>query len=91
MIEIAVCEFIDGGFASKKERGTFHVEVRFIPSEGAHSICFQGERFHERAKAEAQKTFVESVLDTAMIRVPKKPKPLKERTRTKTRKRSRRA
>jgi hypothetical protein len=80
MIEIQVCEFIDGSHLGKMERGTFHVEVRFIPSPGAHSICFRGERHHDRAKAEADKAYVESVMKRSML---KKPKPLKERTRTK--------
>lgn len=85
MIEIQVCEFVDGSHLGKKERGTFHVEVRFIPKPGMHSICFQGERHHDRAKAEAEKTYVESVFSRAVL---KKPKPLKERTRTKSVKRS---
>ncbi len=70
-IEIAVCEFVDGSFSGKKERGTFHVEVRFIPSPGAHSICFQGERHHDRAKAEAEKVYVESVFKDAVLKKPK--------------------
>src|SRR5258706_4002326 len=66
-IEIAVCETIAGsgpmsrGGIPRKESATYHVEVRFVPSPGAHSICFQGERFHNRAKAEADKAYVESV------------------------------
>jgi hypothetical protein len=88
MIEIAVCESIDRSISGRQEPSTYHVEVRFIPKPGMHSICFQGVRTRDRAKAEADKTYVESVFSRAVL---KKPKPVKERTRTKSRRRSRRA
>lgn len=93
-IEIAVCETISGsgqmshGKVPGKGSATYHVEVRFVPSPGAHSICFQGWKYSERAKAEADKTFVESVLKRSVMQ---KPKPVKERTRTKARRRSRKS
>jgi hypothetical protein len=87
-IEIQVCEFIDRAPTGMQSPATYHVEVRFIPKPGMHSICFRGEIFRDRATAEAEKTYVESVFSRAVL---KKPKPLKERTRTKTRKRSGRA
>lgn len=87
-IEIAVCENIDRSISGKGDPPIYHVEFRFIPSPGAHSICFRGDRFKDRAKAEAQKTYVESVFKKSAL---VKPKPVKERKTVKTRKRSRRS
>jgi hypothetical protein len=91
-IEIAVCESVfesiipnSRGNTSKREsRALYHVEVRFIPRKGAHSITFQGACTRDRAQAEAEKSFVESVIKSSTL---KKPKPVKERARKKRRSR----
>lgn len=57
-MELEVCESVGG----KREIPKFHVELRFVPHEGAHSVCLQGEKHSERAQAEADQKNVERLL-----------------------------
>lgn len=76
MIEIAVRESTYENIVSQEKKRSqplklYHVEVRFVSSSGARSICLQGQHFRERERAETDKAYVESAIKKTRARTKK--------------------